>query len=126
MWLLLARFYLDHTLDLEASGAPAAATALALAPDDARAHDLVGWAAFLLGDDRAAQTSLERAVALDPRHCAAHYHLGRLWDARGLPDQAAAAYVRALECDARGELDAQIRRAMGDRWPAITQGVLPD
>jgi tetratricopeptide (TPR) repeat protein len=122
-WLRLAAFYLEHSLDVE-KGTLSAGEALSLAPDDARAHDLVGWAAFLRGDYGLARASLERAVELDPELPEAHYHLGRLWNALGSAQQADAAYIRALELDADGSLEPLIRRAVGARWGDITQGVL--
>ena len=47
--LVLVHFYLDHLYRIEEGGLPAAQTLVELAPNDARAHDLLGWAYLLSG-----------------------------------------------------------------------------
>jgi tetratricopeptide (TPR) repeat protein len=86
---------------------------LELAPTDAHAHDLRGWALLQSGDYDAAQVSLERALSLDPALASAHYHLGQLWTAQGNHQQAQGAYIRALDLDTTGELVPLIERAKG-------------
>ena len=111
LWEVLTRFYLDHNLDTMGEGITAAAELVERAPDDARAHDLQGWAAFLTGDYQAAQNSLQRAVSLDPTLASAYYHQGRLWEAIGLYEKAQNAFARALDLDVTGELGPLIERA---------------
>ena len=63
---VLARFYLDHNIATEEQVVEAAAELVRLSPDDAHAHDLRGWVAFQAGDYDTAESSLLRAISLDP------------------------------------------------------------
>jgi tetratricopeptide (TPR) repeat protein len=112
LWEVLTRFYLDHNITTAGRGVEAAARLVQLLPDDARAHDLRGWAAFQVGDYEQAEESLRRAIALDPALAAAHYHLGLLWSVRGLYQDAREAFGRALDLDTTGELVPFIERTM--------------
>ncbi|MEE8390974.1 MAG: tetratricopeptide repeat protein, partial [Anaerolineae bacterium] len=85
-----------------------------LTPDDARAHDLRGWAALQVGDYDTAQDSLLQAVSLDPTLASAHYHLGLLWVALAEHQKARDAFVRALDLDTTGELVLLVERAMSE------------
>lgn len=114
LWEVLARFYLDHNITAAGQGIEAATKLVELSPDDARAHDLRGWAAFQVGDYDTAQDSLARAIALDATLASAHYHLGRLWAAQGAHEAAQEAFIRALDLDATGELVPLIERAMAE------------
>jgi len=104
LWEALARFYVDHQIAGGGRAVEAAARWVELAPGDARAHDVRGWAAFQAGDYGTARASLLRAIALDPALAVAHYHLGRLWAAEGAAEQAREAFARALDLDTTGEL----------------------
>ena len=142
LWEILARFYLDQGITAGGRSVEAAARLVELAPDDAGAHDLRGWAAFQVGDYDTAQESLLRATALNPTLAAAHYHLGRLWaaqgarekaqgvrekaqgvrekaqgareKAQGAHEKAQGAFIRALDLDTSGELIPLVERAMGE------------
>jgi len=111
LWEVLVRFYVDHGLDAAGQGAMAAAQLVELSPDNARAHDLQGWAAFERGDYGAAQESLLRAISLDPTLASAYYHLGRVWAVQGMHERAQEAFVRALDLDVTGELAPLVERA---------------
>jgi tetratricopeptide (TPR) repeat protein len=76
--LLLAHFYLDHLYRVEEGGLPAAQAAVALAPGDPRALDLLGWAYHLTGHQPEGRLALTQALAIDPGLVSAHYHLGSL------------------------------------------------
>jgi len=115
LWKVLTRFYLNHNINARGQGVEAAQRLLELSPDDARAHDLRGWAAILAGDYDTAQESLRRAVSLDPALASAHYHLGLLWKARGDRQKAREAFIRALDLDVTGEIVPLVERAMGGR-----------
>ena len=104
LWEALARFYVDHQIAGGGRAVEAAARWVELAPGDARAQDVRGWAAFQAGDYGTARASLLRAIALDPALAVAHYHLGRLWAAQGAAQQAREAFARALDLDTTGEL----------------------
>lgn len=71
----------------------------AVAPDSARVLTELGWAAFHAGDLERAQTELVRAVELASEAKlagAAWYNLGRVREAQGQRDAAAAAYETSL------------------------------
>ena len=112
LWKVLARFYIDRGITADGRGVEAAQALVELAPEDARAHDLRGWAAFQVGDYDTARDSLVRATLLDPALASAHYHLGRLWAAQGAYQDARDAYTRALDLDTTGALVPFVRRAM--------------
>lgn len=114
LWEALARFYLDHNIAALGQATEATAELMRLAPDDARAHDLRGWALFQTGNYGGAQYRLQQALALDPTLASAHYHLGRLWAARGEQKKAQEAYIRALDLDTTGELAPLVERAMAE------------
>jgi tetratricopeptide (TPR) repeat protein len=116
LWEILTRFYLDHSIIAEGRGVEGAEQLVALAPDDAGAHDLQGWAALQVGDYATAEDSLLRAISLDPTLAAAHYHLGLLRIARGAPVEAREAFVRARDLDTTGELASLIEREL-DQMP---------
>jgi Flp pilus assembly protein TadD len=113
LWEVLARFYLGHTISADELGVEATEKLVELSPDDARACDLRGWAAFQVGDYATAQDALLRAISLDPTVASVHYHLGLLWDAQGDHQKAQEAFVRALDLDTTGELVPLVKRAMG-------------
>jgi tetratricopeptide (TPR) repeat protein len=111
VWGALARFYLDFGIGVEQSGLTAARRLLDLSPNDARAHDLMGWAYFLAGEYDRAKASLTRALTIDPRLASAHFHLGRLLAHLGDYDSASEAYRRAANADTEGQLAEQLARA---------------
>ena len=112
LWEVLARFYLDHNITTEEQGIEAAAKLVQLLPGDAHAHDLRGWAAFQVGDYDTAESSLLRAISLDPMLALAHYHLGRLRAAQGAHQEAQESLIRALDLDTTGELAPLVEQAM--------------
>lgn len=114
LWKVLARFYLDRHITFEGQAVAVTAKLLELAPDDAQAHDLRGWAAFQVGDYAAARDYLQRAIDIDPALAAAHYHLGLLLDAQGDSQAAREAFVRAVDRDTTGALVPLVERAMGE------------
>jgi tetratricopeptide (TPR) repeat protein len=111
LWEILARFYLDHNITSDDRAVRAAKKLLELAPDDAHAHDLRGWAAFQVGDYETAQEHLQGAIELDPEIASAHYHLGLLKSAQGHPEEAQEAFTRAIDLDATGTFSALVQRA---------------
>jgi tetratricopeptide (TPR) repeat protein len=100
--LLLAHFYLDHLYQVTAGGLPAAQAAAALAPDDARTQDLLGWAYHLAGNSMQGELALSQALALDPEMVSAHYHLGSLLKSIGWYDLARQYLQRAVDLDTAG------------------------
>lgn len=114
LWGILTRFYLDHNITGEGQGIEAATELVTLSPDDARAHDLRGWAAIQVGDYETARESLLRATFLDPMLASGHYHLGLLWVALDEYQKAQEAFARAVDLDTTGELLPLVERAMGE------------
>jgi len=112
LWQVLARFYLGHNVGADSRSVEAVTELVELAPNDAHAHDLRGWAALQADDYDTAYDSLDRAVALDPGLASAHYHMGLLWVARGDPERAYEAFVRALDLDITGTVTPLVERAM--------------
>ncbi len=100
--LLLVHFYLDHLYRVEEGGVPAAEAAAALAPDDARPWDLLGWAYHLVGRHAEGEQALRRALALDPNLVSAHYHLGRLYANTGRRALARQHLQRTADLDTEG------------------------
>lgn len=99
--LVLAQFYVD-VLPRTEEGLAAAQRAVALAPENSLALDLLGWAHYLAGDLAAAQGALERALSLDPDLARAYYHLGVVYSQLGDGERAQWAYGRAIDLDSDG------------------------
>ncbi|MCS6852971.1 MAG: tetratricopeptide repeat protein [Gemmataceae bacterium] len=68
-------------------------------PQDASAYAAEGWYWRQLGDLPRAQSCLQRALELDPRHCHALNDLALIYEALNRPDRAVALYERSLEID---------------------------
>jgi len=100
--LILAHFYLDHLYHVVEGGVPAAEAAVALAPGDARAQDLLGWAYHLAGRHAEAEQALVRALELAPDLVSARYHLGSLYASTGRPEPARRHLQRAADLDTEG------------------------
>jgi tetratricopeptide (TPR) repeat protein len=113
-WEILVRFYLEHNIIGEGRSTEAAAELVRLAPDDARAFDLQGWAALQAGEYETAQDSFLEALALDPTLASAHYHLGVLRAAQGQHEDAEEAFTRALDLDTTGDIAPLVEGALGE------------
>ena len=68
-----------------------------LAPNNAKAHHLLGLALGDYGDRDEAITVLERSLRLDPHNAMAQVHLARTLEAKGDVQKAVTAYRRALQ-----------------------------
>ncbi len=100
--LTLAHFYVDHLYHVVEGGVPAAEAAVASAPGDARAQDLLGWAYHLAGRHAESEQALVKALALAPNLVSARYHLGSLYASTGRPDLARQHLRRAADLDTGG------------------------
>ena len=98
----LVHFYLDHLYKVAEEGIPAAQALVSLEPENAEAHDLLGWAYQLSGQQEAAAEALLQALALDPDLVSAHFHLGSLYFFSGRPAQAQVYLQRAADLDTGG------------------------
>jgi len=100
--LLLVNFYLSTLYRIEEGGIPAAEALVALAPEDARAYDLLGWAYHLAGNQIEAHEALAHALALDPGLVSAQYHLGSLYVTTGRDALARQHLQRVVDLDTGG------------------------
>lgn len=76
-------------------------------PDDADAWYLLGRTKFNENDFEHARTSLERSLALRPRHVEAENNIGLCWKELGEPEKARAAFETAIEWQGKDVTDAQ-------------------
>jgi tetratricopeptide (TPR) repeat protein len=111
---ILAQFYTDYLIQVRERGLPAAQQAVDLAPDDPLAHDALGWALYLTGSPRAAETALQRALELDPYLPRAHYHLGVVYAAQRRWDEAQWEYTRVLDLDPGGPFAGRTTGALAE------------
>ena len=90
-------------------------------PDDADAHNLLGYGLRKLGRYAASRTAYERALHLDPSHRGAHEYLGELMLTLGQRDRALF-HLGELErlCQASCPEYQQLRRAI--EGPSATPG----
>jgi tetratricopeptide (TPR) repeat protein len=114
VWQTLTHFYLDFGIGVEESGLAAAQRLLELLPDDARAHDLMGWAYFLAGEGDQASASLTQALKLDPTLASAHFHLGRLHARQGHHAEASEEYLQTTDFDVRRQFTKELERAWNE------------
>lgn len=78
-WQALARFSIEHDMDIRNLGLPAARQAALIAPDDPAPMNLMGLAFFHLGDTISAERFLQRALEKDAAFAEAYLHLGTLY-----------------------------------------------
>ncbi len=94
--------------------------AVAQAPDDADAHNLLGFASRWQGRMDDAFASYARALALKPDHRGAHEYVGIAYLIAGQPDKARE-HLAALErlcpagCEERSSLAARVAQASAAR-----------
>ena len=100
--LLLAQFYVDHLYRIRDAGLAAARTAVALAPSEAGAYDLLGWAYCLADRPGQGEQVLLQALALEPNLASAHFHLGSLYARIDQTDLARHHLRRAADLDTTG------------------------
>jgi tetratricopeptide (TPR) repeat protein len=108
----LAHFYLDTLISVEEKGLPSAQEAARLAPGDAEAYDLLGWAYYLTSRFPAAHAELQHALELNPRSALAHYHMSAVWVALKQPEQARLSAERAASLDPAGEVGRRAKERM--------------
>jgi tetratricopeptide (TPR) repeat protein len=111
---MLVHFYLDHLYRVQDGGLPAAQALLALAPDDARSHDLLGWAYHLSGQHDESLVALGEALARDPDLASAHFHLGSVYVTLGQHDAARRHLQRTIDLDTDGYYRDRAERILLD------------
>jgi tetratricopeptide (TPR) repeat protein len=93
---------------------PDLSQAVALSPQEFRAHRELGKAYAKTNELAKAQLELEKAVALEPQDAALHYVLGQIYRREGLLDKAKAEFARTAE------LNSNRSSGMNDRRPPPT------
>jgi serine/threonine protein kinase/tetratricopeptide (TPR) repeat protein len=67
-------------------------------PGSTEAYEILGEAALVVSDYRAARENFEKSLSIDPSYLFAYRGLGQVHRALGEYDQAVAAFTKALEC----------------------------
>lgn len=74
-------------------------------PNDSFLKHALALEYIKLGDDNAARSLFEELLAFEPGYVGSYYHLGRLLERSGLPQEAIATYEKGME----------MAKAAGDR-----------
>lgn len=99
---LLTEFFVERSYRVAESGLVEAERLLVLAPNSARAFDLLGWAKFQTGDYSGAETTLKQAIEIDPANISARYHLSQLLNLQRRNTEAQAEITRIIDWDTSG------------------------
>lgn len=87
--------------------------AVALSPQEFRAHAELGKAYSKINELGKAQLELEKAIALEPQDAALHYVLGQIYRREGLLDKAKAEFARTAELNSNRSSGPNDRRRPG-------------
>ncbi len=98
----LTEFFVTRSYKIAKKGLPEAERLVVLAPDNARALDLLGWAKFQTGDFSGAEKSLRLAAELAPNNVAIRYHLGKTLKALRKDVDAQSEFQHVLDWDTSG------------------------
>ena len=109
VWKSVARFYLERNLNLEEGALPAAEGATRLAPTDAEAWMLLGWARLLAGDAPQALAALDIATRLDNSLARAYHLRGLALRALGREAEARQVLIHAEDLGYRERLSDAAR-----------------
>jgi Flp pilus assembly protein TadD len=104
--LLLAQLYVETGLDPGARGVEAALAAVELGPESAEAHETLGWAYHLSGQQARALEPLQRALALK-ESARVHYRLGEAYRVLGQINEAREQFQAAQDLDWNGAVGAR-------------------
>lgn len=78
-WRTLAMFSVDYNVDIRGVGLEAARQAVMLAPEDAAALDVMGWALVNLDDSATGERFLQQALEVNPAYVPANLHLAQIY-----------------------------------------------
>jgi tetratricopeptide (TPR) repeat protein len=73
-------------------------------PSEAMSYNLLGWAQLSLNDLKGAEQNLKYSLIIDPNLAAAHFNLGRLYEARTQLDEARDSFKEAYTIDPGGSI----------------------
>lgn len=113
--LLLAHFYVDYGVEPFPRGVTVARVAVNLAPDNAEAHETLGWAYFLSNRFDWAVSSLKQAYALAEtpgQQARIAYRLGEAYRAMQEMQKACPFYQQALDLDWNGVIGSRARQQL--------------
>jgi tetratricopeptide (TPR) repeat protein len=116
-WRLMAEFCVQHGMQVEEYGLPAAQMAVELDGEDPLALTTLGWALMAVGRDNEAQDVLERALSLDPGLARAHLHLGALALQQGDWETARDHLQQARDLDKVGTVGEQAGTLLDQYFP---------
>jgi tetratricopeptide (TPR) repeat protein len=116
-WRLLASFCVQYELNLSDVGLPAARQAVALAPEDPDALDVMGQLLYLQGDNDNALRFLQRAIKQDAQYAPAHLHLGLVYLQQGKMDLAYEEWSKAQSMAGEGPVGDQAQRLIKRYFP---------
>jgi Flp pilus assembly protein TadD len=102
VWKMVARLYLERDLQQGRFPMRAAKGAVDIAPNNAEAQMLLGWAQLYRGDLSDALQTLERAIHLDPELGQAHYLRGVALRRTGQNHDAQEAFTQAADLGTGG------------------------
>src|SRR3990172_1656025 len=111
-WKLLAEFSLRRELQVTTLGLPAARNAASLAPDDAAAGAVLGYANHLSGGGLLGERLLQRSLSLDPARALTWYRYGLLLLDRARYTDARAALATATDLDPAGSVGRLAKLSM--------------
>lgn len=115
--LALADLYIGRLVRVSDDGLAAARRAVELGPDNAIAHDWLGWGLHLAGDEEQAEFHLRVAVDLDPAMAQTRLHLGKFLIDGGRLEEGRTELMRAADLDPAGAVGARARQWLGEPSP---------
>jgi tetratricopeptide (TPR) repeat protein len=110
--ILLAQFYVDEGYRVAEVGLPLAESLVVSQPENAEAHEALGWAFYQLGDLESAVQSIQTALGFNPDLARAHVHLGIIYETQGNITEAQAHFQKAMDMDPHGPWGTLASRAM--------------
>jgi tetratricopeptide (TPR) repeat protein len=118
-WRLLAAFCVDNGVQVLKIGLPAALRAVALAPQDPQALDVLGWSYLQAGYPYSAEQTLLKALQAAPDLAAAHFHLADVYLRNGDRVSALAELKAARQLDPQGTIGQAAIQALQMYFPEV-------
>jgi len=116
-WRVLAIFCATYSYQAADVGLNAAHQVADLLPDDPASYDLLGWLYFSSGLYPEAETSLARALEMDPNLASAHLHMALLHIQRSEWEAAQAELLQARDLNPGGETGAYAAQLLERYFP---------
>jgi tetratricopeptide (TPR) repeat protein len=116
-WRLLAIFCAQYSYQAADVGVSAAHQVVALAPDEAASFDLLGWLYLASGLPSEAETTLTRALTMDPNLASAHLHLALVYMQLEKWNLVREQLLLARDLDANGEVGKSAAQLLAEYFP---------